>query len=76
MNIFGWYFSCMHVLKRKNKESFDLVEFVASVSQVDFVKSSVFLGNRLIYQELFCVVTLLESSSTTTTTTTKETRQY
>ena len=37
MNIFGWYFSYMHVLKRKNKESFDLVEFVASVSQVDFV---------------------------------------
>ena len=30
----------MHVLKRKNKESFDLVEFVASVSQVDFVARS------------------------------------
>ena len=27
----------MHVLERKNKESFDLVEFVASMSQVDFV---------------------------------------
>ena len=27
----------MHVLERKNKESFDFVEFVASVSQVDFV---------------------------------------
>ena len=39
MNIFGWYFefSCMHVLKCKNKESFALVEFLASVSQVEFV---------------------------------------
>ena len=27
----------MHVLERKNKESFDLAEFVASMSQVDFV---------------------------------------
>ena len=27
----------MHALERKNKESFDLVEFVASMSQVDFV---------------------------------------
>ena len=36
MNIFGWYF-LMHVLERKNEESFDLVEFVASVNQVNFV---------------------------------------
>ena len=35
MNIFGWYF-LMHVLERKNEESFDLVEFVASVNQVNF----------------------------------------
>ena len=50
MNIFGWYFSCMHVLKRKNKESFDLVEFVASVSQVDFV--SRFPSNRRFFEEI------------------------
>ena len=35
-----WLVFLMHVLKRTNKESFDLVEFVASVSQVDFVARS------------------------------------
>ena len=34
--MFGWYF-LMHVLERKNEESFDLVEFVAPVNQVNFV---------------------------------------
>ena len=49
MNIFGWYFefSCMHVLKCKNKESFDLVEFLASVSQVEFVAR--FPSNRRVF---------------------------
>ena len=37
-------------MKRKNEESFDLVEFVASVSQVDFVAR--FPSNRRFFQEI------------------------
>ena len=44
----------MHVLERKNKESFDLVEFVASVSQVDFVAR--FPSNRWFFEEIVAYI--------------------
>ena len=38
----------MHALERKNEESFDLVEFVASMNQVDFVAR--FPSNRRFFE--------------------------